>query len=64
MNDFVLPSVIDHIPDIVAIGSQESCSMRFEWEVSLQEALGPSHILMHSATLGKICLFLHFFVVV
>lgn len=54
MNDFVLPSAIDHIPDLVAIGTQESCSERFEWEVSLQETLGPTHILLHSAGLGTL----------
>lgn len=54
MNDFVLPSGIDHIPDLVAIGTQESCSERFEWEVSLQETLGPTHILLHSASLGTL----------
>ncbi|KAG4066227.1 hypothetical protein HA402_000451 [Bradysia odoriphaga] len=54
MNDFVLPSGIDHIPDLVAIGTQESCSERFEWEVSLQETLGPTHILLHSAGLGTL----------
>ncbi|GAB0092546.1 Inositol polyphosphate 5-phosphatase E [Sergentomyia squamirostris] len=54
MNDFVLPLGMDHVPDIVSIGTQESCSERFEWEVTLQETLGPSHILLHSATLGTL----------
>lgn len=54
MNDFVLPHGISNVPDIIAIGTQESCSERFEWEVNLQESLGPTHILLHSATLGII----------
>lgn len=53
MTDFVLPNSIDFVPDLVVIGTQESCSVRFEWEVSLQETLGPSHILLHSANLGN-----------
>lgn len=52
MNDFVLPTSIEFVPDLVCIGTQESCSERFEWEVTLQETLGPTHILLHSATLG------------
>lgn len=60
MTDFVLPHSIDFVPDIVVVGTQESCSDRFEWEVSLQETLGPSHILLHSATLGTLhlCVFI------
>lgn len=54
MNDFVLPHGISNVPDIIAIGTQESCSERFEWEVNLQESLGPTHILLHSATLGTL----------
>lgn len=53
LNDFVLPIGIKHVPDILVFGTQESCSERFEWEVCLQETLGPSHILYHSVSLGK-----------
>lgn len=45
---------LEHIPDILAFGTQESCSERFEWEVSLQETLGPSHVLFHSNSLGTL----------
>ncbi|TMW43481.1 hypothetical protein DOY81_011437, partial [Sarcophaga bullata] len=41
MNDFVLPANVEHVPDIVAIGTQESSPDRFEWEVTIQETLGP-----------------------
>uniref|UniRef100_A0A1B0EZT4 Inositol polyphosphate-related phosphatase domain-containing protein n=1 Tax=Phlebotomus papatasi TaxID=29031 RepID=A0A1B0EZT4_PHLPP len=54
MNDFVLPLGMDNVPDVVGIGTQESCSERYEWEVTLQETLGPSHILLHSASLGTL----------
>lgn len=54
MNDFVLPANVEHVPDIVAIGTQESSPDRFEWEVTIQETLGPSHVLFHSTTLGTL----------
>uniref|UniRef100_A0A182Q9D6 phosphoinositide 5-phosphatase n=1 Tax=Anopheles farauti TaxID=69004 RepID=A0A182Q9D6_9DIPT len=54
MNDFVLPTALEHVPDIIVFGTQESCSERFEWEVTLQETLGPSHILLHSTSLGTL----------
>lgn len=54
LNDFVLPIGMEHVPDILAFGTQESYPERFEWEVSLQETLGPSHILFHSVSLGTL----------
>nr|XP_022916471.1 72 kDa inositol polyphosphate 5-phosphatase isoform X2 [Onthophagus taurus] len=54
MNDFVLPIGMEHVPDILAFGTQESCSERFEWEVCLQETIGPSHVLFHSISLGTL----------
>uniref|UniRef100_A0A1B0AR19 phosphoinositide 5-phosphatase n=1 Tax=Glossina palpalis gambiensis TaxID=67801 RepID=A0A1B0AR19_9MUSC len=54
MNDFVLPASVEHVPDIAAIGTQESSPDRFEWEVTIQETLGPSHVLFHSTTLGTL----------
>lgn len=54
MSDFILPNAIEHLPDLVVMGTQESCSDKFEWEVLLQETLGPSHVLFHSASLGTL----------
>ncbi|XP_036347389.1 inositol polyphosphate 5-phosphatase E-like [Rhagoletis pomonella] len=54
MNDFVLPLSVEHLPDVVAMGTQESSPDRFEWEVTLQETLGPSHVLFHSTNLGTL----------
>lgn len=54
LNDLVFPSRMEHIPDIIALGTQESTSERYEWEVILQETLGPSHVLLHSAYLGTL----------
>lgn len=54
LNDFMLPVDIETIPDVLVIGTQESCSERFEWEASLQETVGPSHVLLTSAALGTL----------
>ncbi|KAJ4444390.1 hypothetical protein ANN_06182 [Periplaneta americana] len=54
LNDFMLPDDLEHVPDVIAVGTQESFSERFEWEVSIQETVGPSHLLLHSATLGTL----------
>uniref|UniRef100_A0A6P7FV60 phosphoinositide 5-phosphatase n=1 Tax=Diabrotica virgifera virgifera TaxID=50390 RepID=A0A6P7FV60_DIAVI len=54
LNDFVLPVSMEHVPDILSFGTQESTSERFEWEASLQETIGPSHLLLHSISLGTI----------
>lgn len=54
MDDFVLPAAVEHVPDVIAIGTQESCSERCEWEVVIQETIGPSHVLFHSTYLGTL----------
>uniref|UniRef100_A0A6P4FI23 phosphoinositide 5-phosphatase n=1 Tax=Drosophila rhopaloa TaxID=1041015 RepID=A0A6P4FI23_DRORH len=54
LNDFVLPANVEHVPDIVVMGTQESTPDRFEWEVTIQETLGPSHVLFHATTLGTL----------
>ncbi|XP_022201559.2 inositol polyphosphate 5-phosphatase E [Nilaparvata lugens] len=54
LNALVLPDGLDHLPDVLAVGTQESYPERFLWEVSLQETLGPSHVLFHSAVLGTL----------
>lgn len=54
LNDFVLPISMEHVPDILSFGTQESTSERFEWEASLQETIGPSHLLFHSISLGTL----------
>ncbi|XP_021189574.2 inositol polyphosphate 5-phosphatase E isoform X2 [Helicoverpa armigera] len=52
--DFIFPNQVTHVPDIFAIGTQESFSERTEWEITIQEVLGPSHLLLHSYYLGTI----------
>ena len=52
--DFLLPHNLDYVPDILVVGTQEAFPERHEWEVRLQDTLGPSHVLYHSATLGTL----------
>ncbi|KAM0728759.1 Inositol polyphosphate 5-phosphatase E [Formica fusca] len=54
LNDFMLPCDIETVPDLLVIGTQESCSERNEWEAALQETLGPSHVLLTSSYLGTL----------
>ncbi|KAI8435880.1 hypothetical protein MSG28_004084 [Choristoneura fumiferana] len=35
--DFIFPNQVKHVPDIFAIGTQESYSERTEWEITIQE---------------------------
>ncbi|XP_049869041.1 inositol polyphosphate 5-phosphatase E isoform X2 [Pectinophora gossypiella] len=52
--DFIFPNQVKHVPDIFAIGTQESYSERTEWDITIQEVLGPSHLLLHSYYLGTL----------
>jgi inositol polyphosphate 5-phosphatase INPP5E len=60
LNDLLLPAELEHVPDIIVVGTQESYPERTEWEVQIQETLGPSHVLFHSAVFGvlHICVFI------
>jgi len=42
------------MPDVVVIGTQETNGDREEWEISLQETLGPGHVLFDSVELGTL----------
>ncbi|XP_005088851.1 phosphatidylinositol polyphosphate 5-phosphatase type IV [Aplysia californica] len=54
LDDFILPEKCDYVQDIYAIGTQENAMNKKEWEVRLQETLGPSHVMFHSVTLGSL----------
>ncbi|XP_019849786.1 PREDICTED: 72 kDa inositol polyphosphate 5-phosphatase-like [Amphimedon queenslandica] len=60
IDDFILPLSQQTLADLYAIGTQESTPLKNDWEVLLQQTLGPSHVLIHSSSLGCIylCLFL------
>lgn len=56
LNDLLLPDQLVYMPDIYAIGIQEAFSSQADylrgWEIELQTTLGPSHVLLHSSSLG------------
>ncbi|XP_031569076.1 inositol polyphosphate 5-phosphatase E-like [Actinia tenebrosa] len=52
LDDFLLPENVDFLQDIYVIGLQECTPLRKEWEIRLQETLGPSHVLMYSSSFG------------
>ena len=52
--EFLLPDNIKYVPDLLVIGTQETFPEKAEWEVRLQDTLGPSHVLYHSASLGTL----------
>lgn len=54
LEDLLLPGPLQSIPDVVAIGTQETDGNREEWEIGLQETLGPGHVLFHSVELGTL----------
>lgn len=58
LNDLLLPDRLVYMPDIYAVGIQESFSSQQDylrdWEIELQTTLGPSHVLLHSCALGTL----------
>uniref|UniRef100_T1K6U8 Inositol polyphosphate-related phosphatase domain-containing protein n=1 Tax=Tetranychus urticae TaxID=32264 RepID=T1K6U8_TETUR len=66
-NEILLPSGNDYLAEIYAIGTQETPSTSFssngsngnrDLTVNLQSTLGPSHVLLHSVSLGVLSLFI------
>lgn len=60
LDDFILPVFVKHVPDIYVVCCQECCSDQKEWEIRIQESLGPSHVLLESLSLGTLvlCIFI------
>ena len=52
--EFLLPADLKFVPDLLVVGTQETQAEKGEWEVRLQDTLGPSHVLFHSAGLGTL----------
>ncbi|XP_063000791.1 phosphatidylinositol polyphosphate 5-phosphatase type IV [Elgaria multicarinata webbii] len=52
LDDFLLPSDPDYAQDMYVIGIQEGCPDRREWEIRLQETLGPHYVMLYAATHG------------
>ncbi|XP_076455140.1 phosphatidylinositol polyphosphate 5-phosphatase type IV-like [Babylonia areolata] len=54
VNDFILPETCEYVQDVYVVGTQENEINRKEWEVQLQETLGPSHVLFHAVSYGSL----------
>ena len=54
LSEFLLPHDLKYVPDLLVVGTQETFPEKAEWEVRLQDTLGPSHVLFHSASLGTL----------
>ncbi|OPJ67669.1 inositol polyphosphate 5-phosphatase [Patagioenas fasciata monilis] len=52
LDDFLLPTEADYAQDMYVIGVQEGCPDRREWEIRLQETLGPHYVMLYSAAHG------------
>lgn len=54
LQDILLPAEVHLVPEMYAIGIQEFQTNREEWEVTLQETVGFSHVLLHSVVVGTL----------
>ncbi|XP_067868162.1 phosphatidylinositol polyphosphate 5-phosphatase type IV isoform X2 [Heterodontus francisci] len=52
LDDLLLPCDSHYIQDLYVIGTQEGIPDRREWEIRLQEILGPHFVLLYSAVHG------------
>ncbi|XP_066466794.1 phosphatidylinositol polyphosphate 5-phosphatase type IV isoform X2 [Tiliqua scincoides] len=52
LDDFLLPPDPDYAQDMYVIGIQEGCPDRREWEIRLQETLGPHYVMLYAAAHG------------
>ncbi|CAF0974246.1 unnamed protein product [Adineta steineri] len=62
MSDILLPTFIDFVSDVIIVCTQEMsvAKKRTDWEILLQEVIGPTHVLYHSIHFGtlSLCIFL------
>ncbi|XP_071096881.1 phosphatidylinositol polyphosphate 5-phosphatase type IV-like [Haliotis cracherodii] len=54
INDFLLPQTSMYVQDIYCVCTQENALNKREWEIKIQETLGPSHVMYHSAAHGAL----------
>lgn len=52
LDDFLLPPDPNYAQDMYVIGIQEGCPDRREWEIRLQETLGPHYVMLYAAAHG------------
>ncbi|KAL4617397.1 72 kDa inositol polyphosphate 5-phosphatase isoform X1 [Arapaima gigas] len=56
LDDLLLPTDSEFAQDFYVIGVQEGCDDRREWEIRLQETLGPYYVMLYAATHGVLYL--------
>ncbi|KAJ6653312.1 hypothetical protein lerEdw1_009341 [Lerista edwardsae] len=56
LDDFLLPPDPDCAQDMYVVGIQEGCPDRREWEIRLQETLGPHYVMLYAAAHGVLYL--------
>ncbi|KAK3514545.1 hypothetical protein QTP70_021604 [Hemibagrus guttatus] len=56
LDDLLLPTDTDFAQDFYIIGVQEGCPDRKEWEIRLQETLGPYYVMLYAAAHGVLYL--------
>ncbi|XP_067263080.1 phosphatidylinositol polyphosphate 5-phosphatase type IV [Chanodichthys erythropterus] len=56
LDDLLLPTDTDFAQDVYIIGVQEGCPDRREWEIRLQETLGPYYVMLYAAAHGVLYL--------
>ncbi|KAL2079643.1 hypothetical protein ACEWY4_025387 [Coilia grayii] len=56
LDDLLLPTDTEFAQDFYVIGIQEGCPDRREWEIRLQETLGPYYVMLYAAAHGVLYL--------
>ncbi|XP_072520613.1 phosphatidylinositol polyphosphate 5-phosphatase type IV [Salminus brasiliensis] len=56
LDDLLLPTDTEFAQDFYIIGVQEGCPDRREWEIRLQETLGPYYVMLYAAAHGVLYL--------
>ncbi|XP_029019297.1 phosphatidylinositol polyphosphate 5-phosphatase type IV isoform X2 [Betta splendens] len=56
LEDLLLPTDSEFTQDFYVIGVQEGCPDRREWEIRLQETLGPYYVMLYAASHGVLYL--------
>ncbi|XP_062273369.1 phosphatidylinositol polyphosphate 5-phosphatase type IV [Scomber scombrus] len=56
LDDLLLPTDSEFAQDFYIIGVQEGCPDRREWEIRLQETLGPYYVMLYAAAHGVLYL--------
>uniref|UniRef100_A0A3Q3A4J3 Inositol polyphosphate-5-phosphatase E n=1 Tax=Kryptolebias marmoratus TaxID=37003 RepID=A0A3Q3A4J3_KRYMA len=56
LNDLLLPTDSEFAQDFYIIGVQEGCPDKRDWEICLQETLGPHYVMLYTASHGVLYL--------